>query len=232
MSSRSTSRPASTTRSTAWAGTTTRTRRDPRVWQPGRLLGRRHVHERSSHGRVPRGRGAGAVAALLLHRTEHGRSAGRRGRPVGLRLRHAGREELLRRDPRVGNGRHRPFHPGAEGHRHRPQPGWLGAEGRRQGLPAAADERQLADRPSLRDSAGHRRPPVGARVLERHQQRVPVRPRRGHRIRQAARHGKRRLHRRFGQGPAPRLRPWTRRTSGPRTAASGRWCSIRTTRRR
>ena len=33
-------------------------------------------------------------------------------------------------------------------------------------------------------------------------------------------------------GAGPRLRPWTRRTSGPRTAASGRWCSTRTTRRR
>ena len=43
-----------------------------------------------------------------------------------------------------------PLHPGAEGHRHRPQSRRLGAEGRRHGLPAAADERQLADRPSLR----------------------------------------------------------------------------------
>ena len=103
--------------------------------------------------------------------------------------------------PGSGHGRHRPFHPGAEGHRHRPQPGRLGAEGRRQGLPAATDERQLADRPPLHGSGRHRRPPVGARVLERHQQRVPVRPRRGHRLRQATRHGERRIHRRLGQGP-------------------------------
>ncbi len=33
-------------------------------------------------------------------------------------------------------------------------------------------------------------------------------------------------------GAGLRLRAWTRRTSGPRTAASGRWCSTRTTRRR
>ena len=47
----------------------------------------------------------------------------------------------------------------------------------------------------------HRRPSVGARVLERSQQRVPVRPRRGHRLRQAVRHGERRVHRRLGPGP-------------------------------
>ena len=82
------------------------------------------------------------------------------------------------------------------------------------------------------DSGRHRRPPVGARALERPQQRVPVRPRRGHRLRQAARHGQRGLHRRLRAGAAPRPRAWTRRTSGPRTAASGRWCSTRTTRRR
>ena len=33
--------------------------------------------------------GAVAVAALLLHRTQHGRAARRRGRPLGVRLRHA-----------------------------------------------------------------------------------------------------------------------------------------------
>ena len=53
-------------------------------------------------GVFPPGRGAGAVAALLLHRTEHERAAGRQGRPLGLRLRHAGREELLRRAPGSG----------------------------------------------------------------------------------------------------------------------------------
>ena len=100
------------------------------------------------------------------------------------------------------------------------------------GLPAAADQRQLADRPSLHRAGRHRRPAVGARVLERHQQRVPVRARRGHRLRQAARHEQRRLHRRLGPRPDRRPRASTRRTSGPRTAASGRWCSTRTTRRR
>ena len=33
-------------------------------------------------------------------------------------------------------------------------------------------------------------------------------------------------------GDEPRPRAWTRRTSGPRTAGSGRWCSTRATRRR
>ena len=48
---------------------------------------------------------------------------------------------------------------------------------------------------------GHRRPAVGARVLERHQQRLPVRPRRGHRLRQAARDGERRLRGRLRPRP-------------------------------
>jgi protein RecA len=68
---------------------------------------------------------------------------------------------------------------------------------RRQGVPVAADRRQLADRPSLHDARRHRRSAVGPRILERHQQRVPVRPYRGHRIRQAAGHGQHRLHRRL-----------------------------------
>ena len=41
--------------------------------------------------------GAVPVAALLLHRAEHEGAAGRQGRPLGLRLGHAGGEELLRR---------------------------------------------------------------------------------------------------------------------------------------
>ena len=70
------------------------------------------------------------------------------------------------------------------------------------GYPLPPDERQLADRPPLRPRPGrHRRPPVGTRVLERPQQRLPVRPRRGHRLRQAAGAEQRRLHRRLGPGP-------------------------------
>ncbi len=85
----------------------------------------------------------------------------------------------------------------------------------------------LADRPSYRNAGGpDRRPPVGARVLERHQPCLPVRSRRGHRVRQAPRHGERRLLRRLGPRPTADD-PWTRRTSSPRTAASGRWCSTR-----
>ena len=48
----------------------------------------------------------------------------------------------------------------------------------------------------------HRRTPVGARVLEPDQQRLRLRPRRGHRLRQATGHGQRRLHRRLGPGPS------------------------------
>ncbi len=69
------------------------------------------------------------------------------------------------------------------------------------GYPAAAGQRELADRPPLHRSGRHRRPPVGAPALERPQPRVPVRAGRGHRLRQAARQGQRRLHRRLREGP-------------------------------
>ncbi len=98
-----------------------------------------------------RGVGARAVAALLVHRVRHRRVAGRRGRPLGLCLRHDGCQELLQRPSRLRNGRHGPVHPGAEGHRHGLEGGWFGAEVHRYGgpglrfLPAAAHERQLAD---------------------------------------------------------------------------------------
>ena len=58
---------------------------------------------------------------------------------------------------------------------------------------------------------------------------VPVRAHRGHGLRQAAGHGERRLPRRLGREErAGGLAAGT----GRRTAASGRWCSTRTTRRR
>ena len=62
---------------------------------------------------------AGAVAALLVHRVEHEERAGRQGRPVGVRLGHAGREELLRRASGLGRGCQGPFHQGPEEHRDR-----------------------------------------------------------------------------------------------------------------
>ena len=156
----------------------------------------------------------------------------RQGRPVGVRLRHAGREELLRRRPRLGDRGQGTLHQGAEGHRHRPQPRRLGAEGGRQGLPAAAHERQLADRPPravapvgidgpqwvleywsdinnvfqfvrVEDIAYDKRPGMGNVVYVVDSGRGRTR------------------------GSEPRTR-----TSGRRTAVSGRWCSTGRTRRR
>ncbi len=54
-------------------------------------------------GVFPAGRGSGPVAALLVHRTEHEEAAGRQGRPLGVRLGHAGCEELLRRPSQLGD---------------------------------------------------------------------------------------------------------------------------------
>ena len=95
---------------------------------------------RSRAARSPASSRPGAVPAQsqlysYIARSARG-AAGRQGRPVGVRLRHARREELLRRRPRIGDGRQGPLHQGAEGHRHRPQRRRLGAQGRRQGLPA------------------------------------------------------------------------------------------------
>ena len=94
---------------------------DPGVRQAGRALGRRHVHERPADGCVPGRRSALTVAALLLHRAEHGRAAGRHRRPLGLRLRYARCEELLQRRSRVRDGGHRALHQGAKDDRDRPQ---------------------------------------------------------------------------------------------------------------
>ncbi len=92
----------------------------------------------------------------------------RRGRPLGLRLRHGRREELLRR--RSGGRRRRstgPLHQGAQEHRHRARHRRVGAEGGRHRLPAAA-RRTAAGNETFAPcaSARHRRPAVGARVLE------------------------------------------------------------------
>ena len=94
--------------------------------------------------------GTSSVAALLLHRAGHGLAAERRGRPLGLRLRHGRREELLRRCSGLDSAGDGPLHQGAQGHRHRARHRRLGAESGRPRLPVAAYERHLATRPSLR----------------------------------------------------------------------------------
>ncbi len=81
------------------------------------------------------------VAALLLHRTEHGRPARRPGRPLGIRLGHAGRQELLRRHPRVGDDRRGALRQGAEEHRDGTQCRRLGADVSGRRIPGAAHER-------------------------------------------------------------------------------------------
>ena len=58
-------------------------------------------------GVFPAGGRPRPVAALLLHRPGHGVAAGRQGRPLGVRLRHAGRQELLRRRSRAPGRRSR-----------------------------------------------------------------------------------------------------------------------------
>ena len=68
-------------------------RPDPGVRAAGRPLRRRHVHERPPHRRGVHARRPRAVAAVLLHRTGHQEPAQRRRRSVGLRLRHAGRQD-------------------------------------------------------------------------------------------------------------------------------------------
>ena len=122
--------------------------------------------------------------------------------------------------PGLGRRQSRALHQGAEEHRDRPEPGRLRDQGRRRGLPRCR-RTTAAGRPTSRSSrrrSRHRRSAVGAPALERPEQRVPVRPRRGHRLRQAARHGERRLHRRLGQGPdaapGPRARQPFRSTNG------------------
>ena len=97
------------------------------------------------------------------------------------------------------------------------------------GYPLPPTNGSWQTRPAIVDRpAGHRRASVGPRVLERHQQRVPVRPRRGHRLRQAPGNGQRRLRRRLGSGTGAE----PRRPARPRTVASGRWSSIQAIPRR
>ena len=96
----------------------------------------------------------------------------------------------------LADERDRQVRQGPEGHRDRHRPRRHRADGGRQGLPAAAERRHLAARRPVEPR--HRRPAVGARALGRHPAaaRLPVRPRRGHRLRPAARDAERRLRRR------------------------------------
>ena len=216
-------------RSTAWAATTTRTPWRSRATTSSSCS---PATTRSPAARspacFPAGAGARPVAALLVHRPQTPRRAGRQGRPVGVRVRHARLRRLLRLRARVEHGRHRPLHQGAEGHRDR-------AQGRR--LPRSRPPTSATRAPptngswqtDLRSVA-----PVGIDgpqwVLEYWSdinnvfQFVRVediaydkRPR----------HGQRRLRRRLRPRHATG-RPGSTRTSGPPTAGSGRWCSTST----
>ena len=129
-----------------------------------RPLGRRRVCERP-----------GAVAGLQLHRRRLEGRLARRGRPLGVRLRHARDQRLRRHRPRLEPAAHGSLRQGPEEHRHRTQPGRHRPDGRRRRLSAAAEHR-LADLERRRD----RRAAVGARALERPQRRLPVHADRGH----------------------------------------------------
>ena len=101
-----------------------------------RPLGRRLVCERP-----------GAVAGLQLHRRRLEGRLARRGRPLGVRLRHARDQRLRRHRPRLEPAAHGSLRQGPEEHRHRTQPGRHRPDGRRRRLSAAAEHR-VADRPN------------------------------------------------------------------------------------
>ena len=209
-------------------------RRHPRLRRAGRGLGRRHVHERSAHRGVPGRCGAVAVAAVLLHRSAAPtRCCRRRGRPVGVRVRHAGGDELLRRAPRVGNGGHGSLHQGAQGHRHRPATPTapeLKAADKGYPLPPTNGSWQTDLRSATRSASTGRQWVLEywsdtnnvfqfVRVEDIAYDKRPGMEQRG-------------LRRRLRARPDGAPRASTRPTSSPPTAACGRWCSTRRTRRR
>ena len=170
----------------------------------GRPLGRRHVYERPpDRCPVPAWNAAvdSPVAALLVHRSDTDALLADEGELWAFVSDTPGIHNYYDVPPGSGTDRHGQFikvpkmiASGLQARRHR-------GESRRLGISRAADEWQLAGRPTARDDSAtgrHRRTSVGARVLEPHQQRVRVRARRGHRVRQAAQHGQRRIHRRLG----------------------------------
>ena len=140
----------------------------------------------------------------------------------------AGRQRLLRLHP-GRRRRHRALREGAEEHRDGLETDGSELKAADVGfpLPPTTGSWQRDNRTTTADRP--RRPQWVLEYWSQLEQRLPVRPRRGHRVRQAPGHGERRLPRRLGAG-------WTaaspeRRTSR-RTAVSGRWCSTRTTRPR
>ena len=209
-------------------------RRDPGVRRPGRHLGRRHLHQRTALTIPPGGPNhwrrpprPSPSCTRTCRRTR--RAARRRGRPLGVRLGRSRLRRLLRLHAELDPVGVRPLHQGAEEHRNREEPRRI----RDQRPPTSATRRRRTDGTWQRDlrtndPARHRWSSVGARVLEPAPQRLQLRPRRGHRVRQAARHGQRRLRRGLGSRDGGRHR----RLDVHRTAACGRWCSTRTTRRR
>ena len=189
-------------RSTAWAGTTTRTTSrspasttsvvlsgDDTFFTSGPLTG-----APSQPMYAPRSRSSTSYIAPSTDAV-----LGDTGRSLGVRLRQPASTTTTTSTPGSTAGRQRTLHQGAEDRSRRATSRTEPRSRRtRSGVPAASDERQLADRPAIVDAAGHRRASVGARILERHQQRVPVRPHRGHRVRQAPGNVQRRLRRRLG----------------------------------
>ena len=164
-------------------------RAHPRLREAGRPLGRRHVHQRAAHGRVPGGRGSGPVAALLLHRGEHAASCWRTRATCGPSCpTRPGVKNYYDVAPGSGTEVKGHFIKVPEGHRHGPNADGSEIRAEDKGYPQPPNNGSWQTDLRLPDSGRHRRPAVGARVLERHQQRLPVRARRGHRLRQAPRH--------------------------------------------
>ena len=219
-SSRSTSEPASTRRSTAWAGTTTRTpwrSRGSTTWSSSPATTRSRAGPDDPAGRTA----WHAQSQLYSYIAPTPTRSGRRGRPVGVRLGRPGFNDYY--DFRPGSpSRQRALRQGAEEHRHRARTDGSELKAADVGfpLPPTNGSWQRDNRTTTPDR--RRRPAVGARVLESAEQRLRLRPRRGHRLRQAAGHGERRLRRRL----RPRDDGRRARRSARRTAASGRWCSI------
>ena len=211
-------------RSGAWGGTTTRTASPfPGYGKPVVLSGDDSF---VSH--------AGSVAAVLVHRRRAPTRSGTT-RATSGRSSTDGVDDYY--DFPLGSSRERvgQVREGAEGRRDRTQARRQRADGGGQGLPGAAEQRHWQ-----RDASGRRRSTArsgcSSTGATRSAARLPVHARRGHRLRQAARHAERRLRRRqrarHGRsGPADGRRR-RRSPAARRTAASGSSCSTRATRRR
>ena len=196
-------------------------RRDPRVRRPGRALGRRHVHERPADdpARRPdtprRRRRPSPSCTRTSRRTRTNCSPTRATSGRSSRTTRASTTTTTSRPARPQS---------VSGHFIQvpkniatgKNPDGSEIKAADVGLPAPTDGRQLAAGPPHVGSARHRWSAVGARVLEPAQQRLRLRPRRGHRVRQASRDGQRRLRRGLGTGhrPAGASRSQGRSTNG------------------